>query len=131
MIIQRLPHRVFHAFVSLYPRNFREQFADEMDTVFSQAAEEELARGPLALAVFLLREFSSLPANLIHEHLAPLKEISPGRRKLPESRPVLTAAWSALGYASVFSSWVWAGFYSPKRASCRRYRPWLCQYSGP
>jgi len=102
MITLRLLRKIYLAVVSLYPPAFREQFSAEMETVFSQAVGEQAARGPAALAIFLLSEFSSLPPNLIREHLAPHKETSPGRRRPPASRPVPTAAWSALGYGSGF-----------------------------
>src|SRR5580700_3568167 len=50
--------RVYGAFLSLYPREYRELFGPEVLNVFAQAAEEHRARGFGVWAWFMLSELS-------------------------------------------------------------------------
>ena len=65
--------RLYAALLGLYPRQFRDEFGDEMKEVFLQAVQ---ARNDV---IFLfLRELKDLPGNLIHQHwLAIRKEKNP------------------------------------------------------
>jgi hypothetical protein len=46
----------------LYPRRFRQEFADEMQAVFTEAMTEAAARG--RLGVFFLRELRDAPQSI-------------------------------------------------------------------
>ncbi len=58
--------RIYDRLLRLYPRRFREVFADEMRDVFAQAVHNVR---PFHLAVLCARELREMPASLIREHL--------------------------------------------------------------
>lgn len=53
----------------LYPREFRDEFADEMKQVFADAAIESARRGAVALLVLCLRELRDVPHSALCERL--------------------------------------------------------------
>ena len=59
----------FYAFLlRLYPRQFREEFRDEMMVVFTSVLQEVRQRGIRSLAVIWLREMRDLPLSLARAH---------------------------------------------------------------
>ena len=59
----------FYAFLlRLYPRQFREEFRDEMMVVFTSVLQEVRQRGIRSLAVIWLREVRDLPQSLARAH---------------------------------------------------------------
>jgi hypothetical protein len=57
-------YKFFATLVRLYPRQFREEFGDEMEEVFKQATFETKAQA----LKFFLRELRDFPANLVQQH---------------------------------------------------------------
>lgn len=53
----------------LYPRSFRDEFAEEMKIVFKDSICEACAEGLLPLVRFCLRELSGLPVSILREFL--------------------------------------------------------------
>jgi hypothetical protein len=62
--LAQLYERVLH----LYPRAYRQEYDEEMRSVFELAAEQADRRGLLALLSLCLRELCSLPGAIVHEH---------------------------------------------------------------
>jgi hypothetical protein len=55
--------RIYRLLLRLYPKDHREQFGAEMESVFEEAAEEWRGRGPTVHAAFRIREFAGLLAG--------------------------------------------------------------------
>lgn len=53
----------------LYPKNYREEYAEELHTVFDLSLDDALGSGRMKFVVTILRELLSLPKAIIHEHL--------------------------------------------------------------
>lgn len=62
--------RVYALLLRLYPREFRDEFGDEMQTVFADAVQEAVRTGTFALARLCWREWRELPVNSALEHWA-------------------------------------------------------------
>jgi hypothetical protein len=56
--------------LKLYPREFRETFADEMQSVFEEMITSATSQGPMALIRLVLKEFLSTPSVLFRAHQA-------------------------------------------------------------
>lgn len=56
-------------FLNLYPKKYREEYGDELQTVFTLSLNDALNKDGTELVKTILREFSSLPKAIIHEHL--------------------------------------------------------------
>jgi len=57
--------RMYHVLVHLYPPSFRSEFADEMQEVFTQAADEAADQSLFAIGELCLNELRGLPAALL------------------------------------------------------------------
>jgi hypothetical protein len=55
-------------FMRLYPSAYQEEFAEEMQDVFSQIASDAAELGDMKLALLFLREIRDYPVNLFREH---------------------------------------------------------------
>lgn len=53
--------------LNLYPRRFRDEFAEEMQAVFRDSANDAIGNGILPLARLCLRELVGLPFNVLRE----------------------------------------------------------------
>lgn len=68
--------RLYALLVCLYPRNFRDEFGDEMRTVFADTIADAASHGRFALIALCARELWELPGNLWREYRAALgKEV--------------------------------------------------------
>lgn len=76
--------RVYALLLRLYPRAFRDEFGDEMQTVFADAVQEAMRTGPLALARLCWREWRELLVNSALEHWARFQK---GRLAMNPSAP--------------------------------------------
>jgi len=56
-------------FLNLYPTTYREEYGDELQSVFNLSLDEAMKMGRVNVAGFLLRELTGLPRALIYEHL--------------------------------------------------------------
>jgi hypothetical protein len=56
------------ALLRLYPRQFRDEFADEMLETFGQMSVEAAAQGKWTLVVVCWRELRLAPVNIVREH---------------------------------------------------------------
>lgn len=61
MLIRIVVHG-YTLLLRLYPRRFRDEFADEMQAVFTEAMTEAAARG--RLGAFILRELRDAPQSI-------------------------------------------------------------------
>lgn len=59
---------IYAALLHLYPREFRDEFGDEMLTVFAKAVQDAAQASLIAATWFCLRELRELPINLVGEH---------------------------------------------------------------
>lgn len=82
----RLADRAYTAWIRLYPREFRADFAEEMQTVFREGTRDADAQG--ALASFILRELRDAPRALVSAHW------SNGLKRLREALEHIHAAAS-------------------------------------
>ena len=57
--------RMYHVLLHLYPPSFRNEFADEMQEVFTQAADEAAGQSLSAIGELCLNELRGLPAALL------------------------------------------------------------------
>ena len=59
--------RIYARLIQLYPDRFKQEFLDEMQTVFEDLARDTAERGALPLLVVFLREIGCLPGSLFME----------------------------------------------------------------
>ena len=62
-------HEVHGLLLSFFPKNYREEYGDEMQAVFTLSFEEALNQGMVDAAGVALRELVSLPGAIFHEHI--------------------------------------------------------------
>jgi hypothetical protein len=60
--------RIFAGLLTLYPGPFRQEFGDEMESVFADALNAAQARGCAAMLRMLARELKHLPGSLLREY---------------------------------------------------------------
>jgi hypothetical protein len=65
--IARLVIHSYSKLLNLYPRRFRDEFAEEMQEVFRDSLDEAIKRGWFAFAITCTRELIGLPFNIIKE----------------------------------------------------------------
>jgi hypothetical protein len=65
--ILRYISNLYSQTLHLYPRSFRDEFADEMDVVFRNSVHEAGREGMVPLIMLCLRELSGLPINILWE----------------------------------------------------------------
>ncbi|MBZ0288875.1 MAG: hypothetical protein K8I30_14760 [Anaerolineae bacterium] len=106
--IRRLVIQCYGALLRLYPPQFRAEFADEMQAVFTQAAYE--AKGAASVLSFLFAELRDLPLSLVREHLRAFRAerltlFSEDREftRSPSVRPFRFYMWSLLISFAVYS----------------------------
>lgn len=92
----------------LYPRRFREEFADEMQCVFVEAMMEAAVHGRPAVFAVCLRELQDLPGSLLREHWHALIA---EETHMDKSAPVRGEWWAALlaGLPHLLYALVWYG----------------------
>lgn len=82
----------------LYPRSYREDFAEEMLADFSDLATEANEKGKFALLRFCFRELVDFPGNLLYAHLA-----NGGTLRILRSQPVNSGLRGAIGFGVGFA----------------------------
>jgi len=65
--IARLVIAVYSRSLALYPRKFKNEFADEMGTVFRSSVEDTAAEGTFPLISLCTREFMGMPFSILKE----------------------------------------------------------------
>ena len=87
--------RFYEALVQLYPQEFRDEFADEMQAVFAAARAEAAKRGALFLLQVWGRELRDAPSAILRERLRASK-----RSIMNTDMPILSenqrASWGAV-----------------------------------
>jgi hypothetical protein len=63
---------LYRSLLRLYPVDFREQFSQEMGSIFERRAAERSSKGRIALAVFVAREFLSIMKNACAMRMGPI-----------------------------------------------------------
>ena len=78
----------YSSLLLLYPRRFRDEFAEEMQVVFRDSVNEAVDEGVLSLILVCLRELSGLPFNILREfwHEFERKERNMVTDKNPDSK---------------------------------------------
>jgi len=66
--------RVYGLLLRLYPRQFRVEFGDEMQSVFTDAVNDAARRGLAAVLIVCAREVWELPRNVVREHWGGLQK---------------------------------------------------------
>lgn len=61
--------KLYTVFLYLYPKKYREEYGDELRTVFNLSLDEMLGKAGMEIAWRISREFLSLPKAILHEHL--------------------------------------------------------------
>lgn len=69
-IFLRIVKFVYRQILNFYPTAFREDFADEMYAVFSEALNESATDNRITMLGFCLRELMTFPASIVREQLA-------------------------------------------------------------
>jgi hypothetical protein len=59
--------RLYSKLLHLYPARFRDEFAEEMQVVFSDSVNDAIKNGFLPFAILCLRELGGLPLNILRE----------------------------------------------------------------
>jgi hypothetical protein len=66
-VLARLLIHVYLKMLNLYPRNFRNEFAEEMKVVFMDSLHEALHEGTLFFTFVCLKELGGLPLSILRE----------------------------------------------------------------
>ena len=53
----------------LFPRRYREEYGEELQSVFNLSLDDAIKIGPMEFAWVILRELISLPTTILYEHL--------------------------------------------------------------
>ena len=61
--------RVYGLLLNLYPKDFLDEFREELQTVFDLSLREAAREGVLKVVVFIIRELIGLPKAALYEHL--------------------------------------------------------------
>jgi hypothetical protein len=61
--------RVYSSFLSLFPKNYREEYSEELQAVFNLSLDDAMKIGSMEVAGVILRELIGLPTAILHEHL--------------------------------------------------------------
>jgi hypothetical protein len=88
----RLSDCLYAGLLRLYPRAFRDEFAEEMQAVFAEQADEAAARDSWSLVRLCLREAGDLFRTALLEHWAVI-----GRRKQGARMGIAIESWKRLG----------------------------------
>ncbi len=62
-------HRLYRLLLNLYPRPYRKEYGEELQTVFNLSLDDAIKIGPMEVAGVVLRELMGLPTAILHEHL--------------------------------------------------------------
>ncbi len=62
-------HDCYHLLLTLYPQGYREEYGEELQTVFDLSMEDVIKLGRLAAAKVFLLEVIHLPGAILLEHL--------------------------------------------------------------
>jgi hypothetical protein len=93
--LERAAGRVFAWVLKLYPRRFRELFAEEMLEVFTLAVCDASRDGIIPVATYLVRELAELPMSLLLEHLYQRRRRSMGLLQYNSLGEIRMARWVA------------------------------------
>ncbi|MBK8900268.1 MAG: hypothetical protein IPM53_03725 [Anaerolineaceae bacterium] len=113
--------RFYRLLVRLYPRQFREQFGEEMTAVYAQRARQAAANGGRALLTIWLRELWDWPISCLRAHWLEQHIEGPVRYRWPRRVAVLVGLL-VLGVFVYQSAAVWLEYklmYPPEQATCR------------
>ena len=99
--ILRYISNLYSQALHLYPRSFRDEFADEMKVVFRNSVREADRAGTAPLVKLCLKELGGLPFNILREfwHEFERKEMIMDTNEQAESQSVITGGtshWDAL-----------------------------------
>ena len=94
-------HKFYALLLRLLPRSYRQEYGDELQTVFSLSVKDALKTGKLETTRMVLREPASIPKAIFFEHLRGRKGEWGGRflphlEFVPGSRSEILAALAPL-----------------------------------
>lgn len=61
--------KIYGLLLTLYPREYRGEFGDELQMVFNSSLDDAMKNEGLETIVFVMRELLSLPKAILYEHL--------------------------------------------------------------
>lgn len=99
--MMRLIVAVYSSSLVLYPRRFKNEFADEMQVVFKDSLDESIREGMLSLLLVCLKEFGGLPFHVLREiwHEIERKDVTMVTQGNVKSKDIIsegTNHWDAL-----------------------------------
>ena len=71
----RFLRKAYYLLLNLYPRKYREEYEEELYTVFSQSLNDAFEIGGMEFAKTILDELLSMPKAIIHEYLRERRKI--------------------------------------------------------
>jgi hypothetical protein len=86
----------YRRIIRLYPRDFRQQFSDEMSSVLQQRADDGLTRGKAAATLLFLKETTSIVKGACFMWMAKLFSVSASAKDPLPSEPRPTPTLSEL-----------------------------------
>ncbi len=87
--------RVYSTLLRFYPDRHHEEFADEMQEVFSQAVRDAFANGSISLGILLVNELVAIPGAVIRAHLQ-AQNVTPAAAGLPRTDKLTDLSWREL-----------------------------------
>jgi len=87
-----IPDTLFSALIHLYPAAYRQEFAEEMREVFSQATVDASNKGTFSLVLMLINELLALPFSALRVHLQ-VRSASASANPGTTPNPTLELAW--------------------------------------
>ncbi len=61
--------RIYGSLLTLYPREYKDEFGEELQKVFNLSLNDAMKNGILETIVFVMRELIGLPGAILFEHL--------------------------------------------------------------
>jgi hypothetical protein len=65
----RFLHGLYGLLLRLYPKQYRDEYGEELQIVFDSSMEDSGKMGNSELAITVLKEFASLPGAILYQHL--------------------------------------------------------------
>lgn len=62
-------HGLYGLLLQLYPKQYRDEYGEELQIVFDSSMEDSGKMGNSELAITVLKEFASLPGAILYQHL--------------------------------------------------------------
>ena len=108
--------KIYGMLLRLFPREFQNEFKEEMEDVFSANLEEVAKTGATLVVRACFFELFDLPANLLVEHLSNLR-----KGNIMKTLPVVIIIVSLFAVALGFTVWSWNFTTSRLKSSVKSF----------